>query len=84
MVHVHVRYINNAYDVVNDVALDELIAGNQIKEFYRPSEKRWVVLGTDAVRGIGGAYAGPERRSGIDHVLVQGADTSRMFAQQRT
>jgi len=80
VVHVHVRYINNAYDVVNDVALDDLIAASRIKEFYRPSEKRWVVLGTDAVRGIGGAYAGPERRSNIDHAPGQGAVASRMLA----
>ena len=80
MVHVHVRYISNAYDVVNDVALDELIAANRIKAFYRPSEKRWVLVGTDAVRGIGGAYAGPERRSTMGHAPGQGTDTGRMLA----
>jgi hypothetical protein len=34
----------------------------QIKQFYRPSEGRWVDIGLDRVRRSGGHYAGPERR----------------------
>ena len=63
MKHLHVRREDNAYDVVNDTTLNNLIVGHRIREFYRPSEGRWIVPGSDPVRGEGGAaYRGPERR----------------------
>jgi hypothetical protein len=62
MRHLWVKYTNGVSDVVNQKLLDELIAGNTLKEFYRPSESRWVTLGVDVIRGTGGSYVGPDRR----------------------
>lgn len=62
MRHLWVKYANGVNDVVNQKLLDELIAGNALKEFYRPSESRWVKPGVDPVRGFGGRYIGPDRR----------------------
>ena len=62
MRHLWVRYANGVSDVVNQKLLDELIAKNALKEFYRPSESRWVMLGVDQIRGVGGRYVGPDRR----------------------
>ncbi|HSR12854.1 MAG TPA: hypothetical protein VLS90_15530, partial [Thermodesulfobacteriota bacterium] len=40
-----------------------LISRARIRKFYRPSEKRWVVIGIDPVRsGNSGTYEGIERR----------------------
>jgi len=38
------------------------IASNKITQFYRESEKKWGTVGTNAIRGMGGTYNGPERR----------------------
>jgi hypothetical protein len=57
-----VQYHNEKFDYVNDFALGKLITTNEIKSFYRPSEEKWIKIGTDAVRGTGGYYAGPDRR----------------------
>ena len=62
MRHLWIRYANGVSDVVNQKLLDDLIEGNALKEFYRPSESRWVTLGVDQVRGAGGRYVGPDRR----------------------
>ena len=62
MKHLWVRYANGVSDVVNQKLLDELITENALKEFYRPSEARWVTLGVDRIRGAGGRYGGPDRR----------------------
>lgn len=63
MRHLWIRYANGVSDVVNQKLLDDLIEGNALKEFYRPSESRWVKLGVDMIRGTGGNYLGPDRRS---------------------
>lgn len=60
--HVDVRYQNNNYDIVPDFMLNKLISTLKIKQFYRCSERRWVTVGCDRIRGVGGSYAGPERR----------------------
>lgn len=62
MRHLWVRYMNGLSDVVNQKMLDELIARNEVMQFYRPSEARWVTLGGDLIRGSGGRYTGPDRR----------------------
>jgi len=48
---IRVRYRSNREDLVDDVTLNELIVSKKIKQFYRPSEKRWVNIETDPVRG---------------------------------
>ena len=58
----HVQYKDFHYDYVNARALDELIADKTLLQIYRPSEKRWVDVYRDPVRGIGGNYSGPDRR----------------------
>ena len=62
MRHIEVKYQNNCYDIVPDLMLDELISSLKIKQFYRFSEERWVTVGSDRIRGVGGSYSGPERR----------------------
>lgn len=58
----HVQYRDLHYDYVTARTLDTLIADKQLRLFFRPSEKRWVNVLSDPVRGIGGEYAGPDRR----------------------
>ncbi len=47
----HVQYRNGTYDYVHNRSLDRLIEENLIRQFYRPSEKRWIDVETDPVRG---------------------------------
>lgn len=42
--------------------LDKLIGEHKIKRFYRYSEEKWITVGIDPIRGMGGVYAGPDRR----------------------
>ncbi len=63
MKHIWVRYKKGTEDVVNQSTLDHLLAMDAIERFYRTSEARWVVVGTDRVRQNGGHYKGPERRN---------------------
>ena len=62
MPYIRVKYQSNAFDYVPDHLLDTLITFNQISHFYRPSERRWVSIRLDPMRGNGGCYQGPERR----------------------
>jgi hypothetical protein len=62
MLLIRVQYKNGWYDYIVGQVLDEQIARKHIKQFYRPSEKRWVTVGVDRIRGIGGTYDGAERR----------------------
>ncbi|MDP8218798.1 MAG: hypothetical protein P9M03_08740 [Candidatus Theseobacter exili] len=58
-----VQYKNGWYDYLHDRVFNHEIALKNIRRFYRPSEKRWVTIGVDAIRGMSGvAYDGPERR----------------------
>ncbi|HOD36632.1 MAG TPA: hypothetical protein PLR20_12625 [Syntrophales bacterium] len=59
---IRVRYRNNREGLVDDVTLNELIVSKKIKQFYRPSEKRWVNIETDPVRRTPRLYSGSERR----------------------
>jgi tetratricopeptide (TPR) repeat protein len=59
---VQVRYRNNREGLVDDVTLNELILSGKIKQFYRPSESRWVDVDHDSVRVKSNGYKGPERR----------------------
>ncbi len=63
MRHIWVRYGNGTSDVVGQTMLDNMLARREIVQFYRPSESRWIRLGEDAIRGDGGRYIGPERRT---------------------
>jgi len=50
------------FDYVSSEVLDDLISRDEISHFYRPSEKRWISVRWDEIRGMGGYYQGPERR----------------------
>ena len=63
MRYLAIKYNGNQEDIVPAPLLDQLIGSGSIKQFYRPSEQKWVVLGVDKTRGMGGAYEGIERRS---------------------
>jgi|WetSurMetagenome_2_1015567.scaffolds.fasta_scaffold442614_2 hypothetical protein len=62
MRHLRIRYTNGTIDIVGKTMLDVLLARDEIAQFYRPSESRWVTVGNDPVRGNGAGYVGPERR----------------------
>jgi Flp pilus assembly protein TadD len=59
---VQVRYRNNREGLVDDVTLNELILSDKIKQFYRPSESRWVNVDDDSIRAKSNGHKGPERR----------------------
>ena len=61
--YINVRYSKYAYGMTPPLLLDKLIASHDIIQFYRESEKKWVVVGSDPIRGTGGTYIGPERRA---------------------
>jgi hypothetical protein len=45
--YVNVRYTRERYGIIQRRLLDEFIASNQILQFYRESEQRWVTVGFD-------------------------------------
>ena len=57
---IRVIYHNDGIDSVNPSFLNELIAANKIKKFFR--SEGWATVGTDPLRGRGGTYGGQERR----------------------
>jgi hypothetical protein len=61
---IRVVYRDNEYgfDYVTSDLLDALITQDEITHFYRPSERRWINIRLDPVRGNGSGYQGPERR----------------------
>jgi tetratricopeptide (TPR) repeat protein len=59
---IQVRYRNHREGVVDDVTLNELITSGKIKQFYRPSEDKWVDVDYDSIRMKANGYSGPERR----------------------
>jgi tetratricopeptide (TPR) repeat protein len=65
---VQVRYLNNHNGWVDDVTLNELILSNKIKQFYRPSEEKWIDVNRDTVRARLNGYNGPERRKYAEQV----------------
>ncbi|MBN2397625.1 MAG: hypothetical protein JXI32_04535 [Deltaproteobacteria bacterium] len=54
--------MDNSYDYIAGTVLDRLIREHRVKRFYRSSEERWITVGIDPIRGMGGVYAGPDRR----------------------
>ena len=62
MSYIRVAFTKGVIDYVADRHLDLLIGENEITHFYRPSDKTWVNIKTDPIRGRGGFYLGPERR----------------------
>ncbi|TFG91518.1 MAG: hypothetical protein E4H15_05675 [Syntrophobacterales bacterium] len=60
--YLRVKYVDNSYDYIAGTVLGKLIRDNKVKRFYRYSEEKWVTVGVDPIRGIGGLYAGPDRR----------------------
>ena len=57
-----VQYQDYRYDYVDARTLDRLLAGKGVRQFYRPSEERWVNVYRDPIRGLGGDYSGLDRR----------------------
>jgi hypothetical protein len=70
---IRVQYNNDVYDYVPDRVLNQQIVRKNIKRFYRPSEKKWVTVGVDRIRGVGGAYDGAERRGMHPAYAMMGA-----------
>jgi hypothetical protein len=62
MRHVEVKYQNDTHAFVDDYLLEDLIRSKQIKQFFRPSERRWITIGIDPVRIGKSLYWGKERR----------------------
>jgi tetratricopeptide (TPR) repeat protein len=62
---IQVKYRNNREGIVDDVTLNELIASSKIKQFYRPSEDRWVNIDYDSIRMQENGYMGLERREAL-------------------
>ena len=62
---IQVRYRDHGEGVVDDVTLNELIASGRIKQFYRPSEGRWVDVDSDSIRMNKNSYRGLERRESL-------------------
>lgn len=63
MRHIWVKYKEGTDDIVNQRMLDNLLAQDAIERFYRSSESRWIIPGTDRIRKARGQYMGPERRN---------------------
>jgi hypothetical protein len=62
MRYLQIRYANGTTDAVGQIMLDDLLSRNEVAQFYRPSESRWVTVGSDPVRARDAGYVGPERR----------------------
>ncbi len=59
--YINVIYFDDTPGVVDAGRLDELIQSRRIIAFRRSDG--WVRVGRDPVRGNGGGYRGPDRRS---------------------
>ena len=62
MRHIEVEYQDETHAFVDDYALEDLIRLRLIKKFYRPSERKWVAIGIDALRSGKSSYTGCEKR----------------------
>jgi len=60
---IYVQYLDHSYDFVDAHTLDKLIAGKNLRQFYRRSEERWVDVYRDLIRGLSGNYSGTDRRN---------------------
>ena len=54
-----VQYKDFNYDYVNVQTFNRLLLSKAIRRFFRPSEKRWVNIYHDPIRGDGGDYWDP-------------------------
>jgi hypothetical protein len=79
MWHIAIKYVNNTEDIVSPFMLDELIQSVQIKQFYRPSEERWVTLGVDQIRQTASIHTGPDRRRPICDEIIFPNQSSDSF-----
>ena len=58
-----IQYQDKEYNYVNPETIDELIMTRRTRQFFRPSERRWVDIEEASPRGYPrGSYSGPERR----------------------
>jgi hypothetical protein len=57
-----IQYTNGNYDYVNNRTLDTLIDQDLIRQFYRPSEKKWIDIEADPVRERIRVYSMEEQR----------------------
>jgi hypothetical protein len=62
MRHIEVKFQNDTHAFVDDYLLETLIRSGQIKQFYRPSEHRWITIGIDLIRNSPCGYRRTERR----------------------
>ncbi len=69
--YIRVVYRDQGYDYVSASTLDRLLAAGIIKAFFRPFAKKWVYVGHDTLRGMGGAYSGQDRRNGAHSAAQQ-------------
>lgn len=62
--HIRVTYHDGRYDYVIQRIFQSYLDGNKIKQFYRHSEKKWVIIGIDPIRtNNDNNYNGIERRA---------------------
>ena len=59
---IKVMYQNNRLDLINGDLLDQLLGEGRIKQFYRYSEGKWIMVGSDPIRSAESIYHVPERR----------------------
>jgi hypothetical protein len=64
---VRIRYPDGRYDLVKAAMLDLLINLRQINQFERSDG--WAIIGRDPLRGVGGGYGGPERRTVANNMV---------------
>ncbi len=79
MWHIAIKYKSDTEDIVSPFMLDELIRSGRIKQFYRPSEEKWVTLGVDRIRKAGLTNGGPERRRPICNAIIFPCPSSGSF-----
>ncbi|HEY6006805.1 MAG TPA: hypothetical protein VIU40_00650 [Geobacteraceae bacterium] len=65
---IKVIYINQSCGTVEDHHLEGLIATGKVAAFCRSGD--WIFIGRDPIRGMGGAYCGPDRRKKEDKTLA--------------
>jgi len=71
--YIRVQYTDGSFDYVSDRMLNKLLATRAIKQFYRYSEQRWIIVGVDRLRAMGQPYRiGDRRRDHGGHVVVMG------------
>ncbi len=78
---IRILYRSGEAGKVDDVTLNELIHSNSVKQFYRPSEDRWVDASGDAVRRSETRYRGPERRTDYRNADKQEEKPRGLFAR---